>query len=92
MAIINNVTMKEKVKEVLTQTFAYNVENDSVSIELCNLFDVRIRESVDELKSNLQKTKEDTKMSFENTSEWSRKMISLEGKIEILEFVLINES
>lgn len=84
--------MKEKIKEVLEQTFAYNVENDSASIELCDLFDVRIRELIDELKKNLQKTEEDTKMSFENTSEWSRKMISLKGKIEILEFVLINES
>ena len=32
--------MKEKIKEILEQTFAYNVENDKVAQDLFDLFGV----------------------------------------------------
>lgn len=34
--------MKKEIKEILEQTFAYNVENDKVAQELLDLFSVRL--------------------------------------------------
>lgn len=34
--------MKKEIKEILEQTFAYNVENDKVAQELLDLFIVRL--------------------------------------------------
>ncbi len=31
--------MKDEIKEILNQTFAYNVENDRVAQEILNLFE-----------------------------------------------------
>lgn len=35
--------MKEEIKKILEQTFAYNIENDKVSQELLDLFNVMPR-------------------------------------------------
>lgn len=46
--------MKKEIKEILEQTFAYNVENDKVAQELLDLFIVRLSLPDDEINQKAE--------------------------------------
>jgi ferredoxin-like protein FixX len=66
--MLNNLNseriMKKKIKEILEQTFAYNVENDKVAQELLDLFSVSNRSICSKCGKELYKGWEQSACNF----------------------------